>query len=437
MFETLFESGAAALRPDPRQPARLPVRRRHGRDRLGRAGAARAARKRGFGAARDRQPRRGTLPSDDEHRVPRAHRRPGQRGRSGRPEAERWRSVDAMDDPALAWLPAFPGASLGRTAPVAAHRYELSRATCSGSSLSATSNAVTRLAARRQPARAHVRRRRVSARRIAAHDSAPAERVAQLLQLPAARSVRSKRNPAVDVQAPKAQQAPARDDRRRSDGAPARASAPTTQLERARQGDHGVVLFLRPAPVGARRPRTWSTSICADRTVRVLGKGSKTRVVPVGRYAVDALARWLQGARRRSRRRASTALFVGKRGEPHRPARRAEAHRRLGAAAGPGPSTCTRTCSAIRSRPICSNRARTCAVCRNCSATRISSTTQIYTHLDFQHLAKIYDAAHPRARRRRPDEPHDRYCTALRSSPSAATASSPSAATARCRSATP
>ena len=40
MFETLFESGQAALRPDPRQPARLPVRRRHGRDRLGGAGAA-------------------------------------------------------------------------------------------------------------------------------------------------------------------------------------------------------------------------------------------------------------------------------------------------------------------------------------------------------------------------------------------------------------
>jgi integrase/recombinase XerC len=31
------------------------------------------------------------------------------------------------------------------------------------------------------------------------------------------------------------------------------------------------------------------------------------------------------------------------------------------------------------------------------------STTQIYTHLDFQHLAKIYDAAHPRAKRRKGD----------------------------------
>ena len=35
------------------------------------------------------------------------------------------------------------------------------------------------------------------------------------------------------------------------------------------------------------------------------------------------------------------------------------------------------------------------------------STTQVYTHLDFQHLAKIYDAAHPRARRNRPSN-HDK-----------------------------
>ena len=32
------------------------------------------------------------------------------------------------------------------------------------------------------------------------------------------------------------------------------------------------------------------------------------------------------------------------------------------------------------------------------------ATTQIYTHLDFQHLAKVYDAAHPRAKRRRSNE---------------------------------
>ena len=35
-----------------------------------------------------------------------------------------------------------------------------------------------------------------------------------------------------------------------------------------------------------------------DRTVRVLGKGSKTRIVPIGRHAIEALKRWLCGARR-------------------------------------------------------------------------------------------------------------------------------------------
>ncbi|MCK7583347.1 MAG: hypothetical protein MZV65_52615 [Chromatiales bacterium] len=49
----------------------------------------------------------------------------------------------------------------------------------------------------------------------------------------------------------------------------------------------------------------------------------------------------------------------------------------------------------------CWNRAATCARCRSCSATPTSSTTQVYTHLDFQHLAKVYDAAHLRARRKK------------------------------------
>ena len=52
----------------------------------------------------------------------------------------------------------------------------------------------------------------------------------------------------------------------------------------------------------------------ADRTVRVLGKGGKTRVVPVGRHAVEAISRWLL-ERTKLADVGNTALFVGKRGD--------------------------------------------------------------------------------------------------------------------------
>ena len=70
-----------------------------------------------------------------------------------------------------------------------------------------------------------------------------------------------------------------------------------------------------------------------DRTVRVLGKGRKTRIVPVGRHAIEALARWM-------RERAAlasieeTAVFVGVQRAQARAAHRAAAHRPLGPPAG-------------------------------------------------------------------------------------------------------
>jgi integrase/recombinase XerC len=135
-----------------------------------------------------------------------------------------------------------------------------------------------------------------------------------------------------------------------------------------------------------------------DAVVQVLGKGRKARIVPVGRLALRALRAWLQ-ERPALARPDEHALFVGRNG------------RRLGA-------------RAVQARVALWARRQGLGVhvhphlFRHSFASHLLesggelrgvqellghadiSTTQIYTHLDFQHLARIYDAAHPRARRK-------------------------------------
>ena len=137
-----------------------------------------------------------------------------------------------------------------------------------------------------------------------------------------------------------------------------------------------------------------------DRTVRVMGKGRKARIVPVGRQAAAALARWLQ-ERAALVAVGETAVFVGVNGRrlgPRIVQRRIASWARLqGLPEHVHPHMFRHSFASH----LLESSGDLRAVQELLGHANIS-TTQVYTHLDFQHLARIYDASHPRAKRKRP-----------------------------------
>ncbi len=141
-----------------------------------------------------------------------------------------------------------------------------------------------------------------------------------------------------------------------------------------------------------------------DRTVRVLGKGNVARVLPVGSYAVMALREWLS-RRRKVAQHGESALFLGRHGR--RLTIRAVQSRIAGWARKQGIS--------VHVHPHMFRHSFATHLLESCKDIRAVqellghasiSTTQIYTHLDFSHIAQAYDAAHPRAHRKdNADEP--------------------------------
>jgi integrase/recombinase XerC len=137
----------------------------------------------------------------------------------------------------------------------------------------------------------------------------------------------------------------------------------------------------------------------ASGELRVTGKGSKTRIVPVGAPALEALARWLP-VRARLAAAGVEALFLGRAGRRLSPR---EVQRRIkhrAAAAGLTVDVHPHMLRHSFASHVLQSSGDLRAVQEMLGHASIAST-QVYTHLDFQHLAKVYDAAHPRARRKR------------------------------------
>jgi integrase/recombinase XerC len=135
----------------------------------------------------------------------------------------------------------------------------------------------------------------------------------------------------------------------------------------------------------------------AEGTVTVTGKGNKTRIVPVGRHAIEALQTWLP-ERTLLKTADEAALFIGRTGKRLTP--RAVQYRlktwaiKQGIAGNVHPHILRHSFATH----VLQSSGDLRAVQEMLGHANIS-TTQVYTHLDFQHLAKVYDQAHPRAKK--------------------------------------
>nr|VFJ46870.1 MAG: tyrosine recombinase XerC subunit [Candidatus Kentron sp. DK] len=129
--------------------------------------------------------------------------------------------------------------------------------------------------------------------------------------------------------------------------------------------------------------------------VTVVGKGNKTRIVPVGRMARRAIGRWL-GVRAQFAGPGEEALFLSRR-KRRLSARSVQARlQKWGGGEAALHPHLLRHCFASH---LLESSGDLRAVQELLGHADIG-TTQIYTHLDFQHLASVYDATHPRARKK-------------------------------------
>ncbi len=141
----------------------------------------------------------------------------------------------------------------------------------------------------------------------------------------------------------------------------------------------------------------------SDREVNVLGKGGKRRSVPIGTQALECLVRWLESRQQFVRPQTSetdaAALFIGVRGGRISPRVVQSQLTKLVKLAGLPTHVHPHVLRHSFASHVLQSAQDLRAVQEMLGHANIS-TTQLYTKLDFQHLAKAYDSAHPRAGRK-------------------------------------
>ncbi|HXR55489.1 MAG TPA: tyrosine recombinase XerC [Casimicrobiaceae bacterium] len=136
----------------------------------------------------------------------------------------------------------------------------------------------------------------------------------------------------------------------------------------------------------------------ASGEVRVLGKGSKERIVPIGAAARDAIERWL-AVRSGHAAADEAALFVGRHGRRLTPRAIEQRFAQWAVRQGLPRHVHPHMLRHSFASHVLQSSGDLRAVQEMLGHASIAST-QVYTHLDFQALAKVYDAAHPRAKRK-------------------------------------
>ena len=131
----------------------------------------------------------------------------------------------------------------------------------------------------------------------------------------------------------------------------------------------------------------------------VTGKGNKTRQLPIGSRAVSAVKKWLKLRQEFTRDKQQSALFLSKQGNRISPRNVQSRLNRLIQRQALDQHLSPHTLRHSFATHMLESSSDLRAVQELLGHVNIA-TTQVYTHLDFQHLARVYDSAHPRAKRK-------------------------------------